>query len=194
LGDFPVDETSHFILIASTLVLIKSKSLLPTLDLTVEEEQNIEDLENQLKLHQKFKELANNLRKKFGKNIIFTKKPSFLNTTYFAPDKNTNLSNLRVLINKVIENMPKPDILPKTLVKKVISLEEAIFGLTERITSNLKMSFREFSGIGKAEKVSVIVNFLAMLELVKQGIIRVKQENLSDDIEMETNNLAVPKY
>jgi segregation and condensation protein A len=38
-------NNAHFILVASTLVLIKSKSLLPTLELTREEEQDIEDLE-----------------------------------------------------------------------------------------------------------------------------------------------------
>lgn len=194
LGDFPVEEASHFILIASTLVLIKSKSLLPNLELSIEEERNINDLENQLILHKKFKDLSVKLGKMFGKNIIFTKKPSYLNTIYFSPDKNTTISSMRNFIAKVLENMPKVEVLPKTLVKKVISLEEAIFSLTERITSSLKMSFNDFSQIGKVEKVSVIVNFLAMLELVKQGIINVKQEGVWSDIEMETNTLGTPKY
>lgn len=194
LGDFPIQEASHFILIASTLVLIKSKSLLPTLDLSDEEEKNIHELEDQLLLHKKFKELALNLKKHFGKKIIFTKKPSFQNIVYFSPDSRTNMTNLRDIISKVIDNMPKNEILPKTLVKKVISLEEAIVNLTERITSNFKMSFKDFSSFGKAEKVSVIVNFLAMLELVKQGIINVNQGSHLSDIEMETNTLSIPKY
>jgi chromatin segregation and condensation protein Rec8/ScpA/Scc1 (kleisin family) len=58
--------------------------------------------------------------------------------------------------------------------------------LSERITKSLKMSFKDFSGHGKAEKVNVIVSFLAMLELVKQGIIHVKQEADFSDIEIET--------
>lgn len=194
LGNFPINEASHFILIASTLVLIKSKSLLPNLELSLEEEKNINDLENQLRLHKKFKELSLVLKKQFGKNVIFTKKPSFKDFVYFSPDKKTTLENLNNLIVKVLANMPKVDILPKTIVKKVISLEEAIMGLTERIQSSLKISFREFSSFGKAEKVSVIVNFLAMLELVKQGIIYVKQDIAHGDIDMETNSLTTPKY
>ena len=94
----------------------------------------------------------------------------------------------------VIKNFPKKEILPKAIVRKVISLEEMITNLTQRITSNLKMSFREFANVSKAEKVNVIVSFLAMLELVKQGVINVAQEQKFDDIKMETVNIGVPKY
>ena len=58
----------------------------------------------------------------------------------------------------------------------------------------IRMSFKDFSGIGRAEKVSVIVSFLAMLELVKQGVIAVTQEKMFDDINMETKDLGVPNY
>src|SRR3989344_9116880 len=47
--DFPMGQAADFILVASTLVLIKSKSLLPTLDLSKEEQGDIADLERRLK-------------------------------------------------------------------------------------------------------------------------------------------------
>ncbi len=65
------------------------------------------------------------------------------------------------------------------------------------------MSFREFSGHTKSgtgsemspeERVTVIVGFLAMLELAKQGIIAVSQENLFEDIHMETEIVGLPRY
>ena len=56
------------------------------------------------------------------------------------------------------------------------------------------MSFKDFSGHGKAEKVNVIVSFLAMLELVKQGIINVRQDADFHDIHMETETIGVPRY
>ena len=46
----------------------------------------------------------------------------------------------------------------------------------------------------KEQKVNLIVSFLAMLELVKQGIIDVTQENHFDDIHMETQSVGVPRY
>jgi hypothetical protein len=63
LNDFPIADSAHFILIASTLVLIKSKSLLPTLTLSEEEESSIEDLESYDRSSYCFKELMNKLVK-----------------------------------------------------------------------------------------------------------------------------------
>jgi chromatin segregation and condensation protein Rec8/ScpA/Scc1 (kleisin family) len=46
----------------------------------------------------------------------------------------------------------------------------------------------------KAEKVNVIINFLAVLELVKRGIVMVKQDNHFTDIDIETGETNVPVY
>jgi segregation and condensation protein A len=90
--------------------------------------------------------------------------------------------------------MPKKEFVPKAVVQKVISLEEMMDSLADRITKSMKMSFRDFAGVGKVEKVNVIVSFLAMLELVKQGIIQVRQDKDFHDIEIETNEVGVPSY
>ena len=66
--------------------------------------------------------------------------------------------------------------------------------LTKRVQSSIKLSFREFAKVGKEERVNVIISFLAMLELVKQGIVSVRQESHFDDIEMETQTTNVPHY
>ena len=66
--------------------------------------------------------------------------------------------------------------------------------LTERIQLNMKMSFREFAGGGKKEKAHIIISFLAMLELVKQGVLSVAQEKQFHDIEMATHTINTPRY
>src|SRR5258706_1534126 len=71
LGGLPPSEISSFILVASTLLLIKSKSLLPNLDLTSEEEGDIRSLEERLRLYEIFTKLAGNIKNNFGKKIIF---------------------------------------------------------------------------------------------------------------------------
>jgi segregation and condensation protein A len=194
IHEFPIAESAHFILIASTLLLIKSKSLLPTLSLTEEEEASIEDLEKRLRLYKKIQELSVHIKNKFGKNIIFEKNSSRIIQSVFSPDESMTVTALLASIKNVLAHIPKKEHLPKVLVKKVISLEEMIGNLTERITSNLKMSFKEFSGAHKHEKVHVIVSFLAMLELVKQGVIMVTQEKDFEDIHMETQEISVPSY
>lgn len=194
IENFPIADSAHFILIASTLVLIKSKSLLPNLSLSEEEEKSIDDLEARLVEYQKYKKLAENLHKIFGKNLLYMRLPSRQTKVLFVPDERISIKRIHDTIRYIITEIPKIENIPKTLVQKVVSLEEMIEDLTERISKNFKMSFKDFSGMGKKEKVSVIVSFLAMLELVKQGIIQVKQENNWDDIEIETNTIGTPRY
>lgn len=198
LGHFPIAESAQFILIASTLLLIKSKSLLPTLDLTDEEQASVEDLENRLKLYKKIRDLSVHVQERFGKHIIFEKNISKHVTPVFSPDASMTLPALLLAVRTLLQNIPKEEAIPKAVIKKVISLEEMITSLTSRIQSSLKMSFREFSsshgGEGREQKVHIIVSFLAMLELVKQGIVDASQEKEFDDINIETQTVGVPRY
>jgi len=57
MPDMSRGEAASFLVIASTLMLIKSKSLLPTIDLSEEEKESVEDLERRLKLYKKLREL-----------------------------------------------------------------------------------------------------------------------------------------
>lgn len=194
LSDFPIADSAHFILIASTLVLIKSKSLLPNLSLSEEEESSIDDLEDRLKQYQKYKALSLHLKERFGINVEYLRLSEKEKIIVFAPDKNTSVGRLYETIQAVIKQIPKKEFVPKAIVQKVVSLEEMMESLFERIISSFKMSFKEFSGHGKVEKVNVIISFLAMLELVKQGIIQVRQDADFHDIEMENHTIGVPRY
>jgi segregation and condensation protein A len=191
--DFPIEQSANFILVASTLLLIKSKALLPELALSEEEQGSMEDLERRLKIYQKFKDLSKRLRQDFGKNVLLFQSNRIVYPV-FAPHQNITPSNLALAIKQVISSLPKFEKLSKAIVQKVVSLEEMIQSLSKRVSNSLKMSFKDFSGFGKKEKVHVIVSFLAMLELVKQGAINVVQENHSSDITIETKEIGTPKY
>lgn len=193
LDKFPVAESANFILVASTLVLIKSKSLLPELDLTEEEVGGVAELERRLKIYQQTRQSSRQVGALFGKNPIFLPIPP-ARSPVFSPDSRLSISFVTELIGEILKNLPKPEKLARAVVEKVISLEETIEHLTQRVSACLKMSFREFAKIGKEKKTNVIVGFLAMLELVKQGVIAVTQNENFGDIEMETENLSVPKY
>ncbi|MDD4803930.1 MAG: ScpA family protein [Candidatus Pacebacteria bacterium] len=190
---YPIKDTSDFLVIASTLLLIKSKSLLPNINITEEEKTDMRDLELKLKIYKKIKELSLNVKNNFGKEMIFFANPRKAEPV-FSPSEDMNKENMAGAIFEVIKNLPKFEKKPQLKVTKVVSLEEMIGNLTERVKSSLKMSFRDFSGMGKVEKVNVIVSFLAMLELVKQGIIEVNQRDKFEDINMETKNVGVPIY
>jgi len=188
-----IENMANFILIASTLILIKSYSLISTLTVTEEEKESIDDLEKRLRLYSRIKELAVHVKEMFGTKMIFGRETVKNFDPVFAPTKELTPANLNSAIKSVIQSLPKKEVLPKVLIKKMMSLEEAISHLTERIGKAIKMRFSDFVK-DKQEKVSVIVSFLGMLELVKQGIIDVKQELNFSEIEMESNNLGVPRY
>ncbi|MDE2041087.1 MAG: segregation/condensation protein A [Patescibacteria group bacterium] len=192
--NMPMGESAHFILVASTLLLIKSKSLLPELALSVEEQGDIRDLETRLKIYKRLKEAGRHVQELFGDKMIFGMSQSRPINPVFAPDPEFSLERALLTLKDLINRLPKKETLPQKVVRKVISLEDMISNLTKRITSTLKMSFKQFTSEHKGEKVNVIVSFLAMLELVKEGVLLVSQESNFADIQMETTEIGVPRY
>ncbi len=193
MDELPVGETAEFIALAATLLLIKSRSLLPTLELSDEETQDIKELEYRLAMYQIIKESARTLAKQFGASMLYEadgKEPEPL----FHPDHTITVSNLLGAARGLIDGFPKALTLPKVEVRKVISLEEVIDSLSKRVTAAMRLSFREFSGMGKTHKPDVIVSFLALLELVKQGIIKATQAEQHGDITLESDAVSTPSY
>lgn len=197
LDDFPVEEAAYFAVIASTLLLIKSRSLTPSLELTPEEEESIEDLEERLRVYRRIKDLAGLIKEAFGKKPIFRReeKGSSLFRSFYKPGeeflepKGLSLDVLASSMRGIIESLPKKEKLPEAEVKKIIRLEEKIEELISRIQNAMELSFNEFSvsrdDIGKEhKKTEIIISFLAMLELVKRGVIMVRQEALFDSIKI----------
>ena len=185
-------QTAHFVLIASTLLLIKSKSLLPVLDLTDEEEASIEDLETRLKVYKIYREASVMLRATFGSHMLYSRPFEPITTPLFIPDSYTTLANIETAISTVLVNLPKK-ILPRVevAIRKVISLEDMMKRLEERITKQFKISFSKFSD---GERGNIIVSFLAVLELIKRGLIMVRQEARFADFDIERESVDTPRY
>lgn len=194
LNSFSPAEISSFIIVASTLILIKSKSLLPNLNLTSEEEGDIRNLEERLRLYELFTKFGVNIKNIFGKKIIFAPLERKNDVLVFLPDSKITKESMMIFAKNVLGSMPKKVFLPEVEVRKVISIEEMIGKLTERIQNSIQTSFKNFAGKAttREEKVFVIVGFLAMLELVRNGILHVVQENHFEDIiisKQKTENL-----
>ena len=188
LSGIPIAYTANFIVTAATLVLIKSKSLLPNLSLTDEEEGSIDELKRRLEIYSLYKTAGETLKKIFGNGVLF-KRPYPPVTPIFVPDSSLTKERLEDALREAITNVPAEEELPEATVAKAVTLEEMIGNLTERIEKSMTLSFQKFSAEGarskKEEKVFVIVSFLAILELVKQGIVAVRQETEVDDIRIE---------
>ena len=193
LGGLPPAEIASFILVASTLLLIKSKSLLPNLDLTGEEEGDIKNLEERLRLYELFTKLGGNIKSQFGRRIIFAPLERKNNFLIFLPDEQITKKSIMTFARNVLGAMPKKILMPEVEVRKVVSIEEMINKLTDRIKNSLKMNFKDFNGqlvasATREEKIFMIVGFLAMLELIRQGIVDATQEMHAGDIIISKNN------
>ena len=193
-GNIPSGEVASFMVVAATLILIKSKSLLPSLDISTEEESDIRNLEERLRLYEIFIRAAEGVRNNFSKKIIFAPLPRRNNILVFLPDAQITPERMMILAKGVLGNLPLKAILPEVEVKKVISIEEMIGRLTERIQNTINLSFKDFSRqrtgeLNREEKIEMIVGFLAILELVRQGIIHAVQENDSADIIIQHRQL-----
>ncbi|MCK9351858.1 MAG: ScpA family protein [Candidatus Paceibacterota bacterium] len=194
LPEIPLKDVANFVFIASTLVLIKSKSLLPSLNLSTEEEGDIEQLKDRLRTYQRIKELSIHVKNSFGKNIIFEREAPKRAIITFSPGEDVILQNIFSAVQNILMHLPKIVISPQAVVKKMITLEDAIGKLVKRIDRHLKMSFKQYSGIGKEEKAVVIVNFLAVLELIKRGAVDAIQKENFSDFDIETREIKTPRY
>lgn len=197
---FPMNDVANFLLVASTLVLIKSKAILPELNLTKDEESDIDDLKKRLALYELFRNLGGEIKNTYGKTLIYERTGRPEMPVVFAPEPRITIAQMGLSIQSVIAQLPKKVTVPKATVKKVVSIEEMMTRLSTRVTTALKMSFGQFSNYRKGapatkeERISVIVSFLAMLELVKQGVVHVTQAEEHGDIDIETHQFGTPSY
>ena len=93
----------------------------------------------------------------------------------------------------VLTELPKKEPIAKAQVKVTISLEDMMQRLRDRITKNLQVRFSELHA-GETERKVVIVGFLAILELFKQGNLLVTQNTRFADIEIELEKGQTPTY
>ncbi|MBY0294009.1 segregation/condensation protein A, partial [Patescibacteria group bacterium] len=195
--DLPVGETAEFVALAATLLLIKSRSLLPTLELSPDESKDIKELEYRLAVYQLIKEAAKTMGDALEGAPLYEGNPPAAEPMFLF-DTSVTLDSLRSSIQKVIEEFPAQIALPKVAVKKIVSIEEMIEKMAGRVSSAFRLSFKEFSGLGKKQdehiKHEIIVSFLALLELVKQGIIKAHQGEHFSDITLESDAVSTPTY
>lgn len=187
-------EVTSFIIVASTLVLIKARSLLPQIELTEEEEVSIDDLTERIRQYQLVQKYAGYLVPLYQKNIAFERIWVDKNPV-FAPDAELQLLKLQGLMEDMFKAFPVVEKLPEKAMKTVVKIEDMIANLTQRIQSGMVLHSKEVMDkyrdatdpVEKRQaKVFAVVSFLAMLELVKKGIANVLQQENFDDIELTT--------
>ena len=180
-----LESLADFLTVASKLILIKSRALLPTLEFSDEEEKEIFDLEKQLAEFKKFKGISISIGKMSeSKRISFSREKFVAIKTFFYPPENINIFDLKKYFVEVLSEIPAFEKLEEEMVREVITLEEKISHLHDFIKGKIEVSFSELISTAE-DKIDVVISFLAMLEMVKQRIINVEQNSLFENIKMK---------
>jgi segregation and condensation protein A len=202
MKEMDLEVTSEFIVIAATLIEIKSKHLLPKdkEEQSLSEEEDIEkELLNKLIEYRKYKNIAESLKiLEQETGIIFSKKPEIIeeskkdaNETDFL--KNITMMNLQNLYNNLmqqyINKMNTNNIINKRILVDEYKIEDKMEELKEKLESFGRIHFTKLID-GYSSKIEVIVTFLALLEMIKVRSVRVIQESNFKDIYLE----RVDKY
>ncbi len=179
-----IDATSlaDYLSIAAKLLVIKSKAILPSLEVEADEEDLALDLTEKLLLYKQFKEVSKHLKKldnrrrqSFTRTLIFSERITFL------PDEDVNPDALRTSVLKIISSLRELDNLPKAQIREAISIQEKIDHLQLVLSEKIETKLSDLLASAK-NKPEMIITFLALLELIKQKVFVVEQETLFTDI------------
>ena len=183
-GQADQEVLAEFLVVAATLLLIKSRSLLPQFQVSPEEEESIAELEKRLAEYQRLKALSEELgRLAKGGPRSFSREAYAGGAPVFYPPQHFSIAVLAQAFEGILQALPKIEKLVEEKLKRVISLEEKIRELQSFLQERVERAFSELVS-GAREKVEVIVSFLALLELTKQKLVSVEQKQLFGDITM----------
>lgn len=181
----PLEEVADFLVIAAKLMYLKSKLLFPTfVDPEMEEGP---DLAAQLRRYQQFVKASKEIERLWSPvRLSYPRERRAIRReeVSFSPPPALRPEGMLEAMRRVIVRLEPLRRLPQASVERVISIQERIRGLFQRVKAHAKTSFRDFVG-RKASKTEVLVTFLALLELVKQQFVRVDQEDAFQDINIE---------
>lgn len=180
------NNLADFLLVAGRLIWLKSKALLPTLELDNEPA----DLATQLKLYKAYADAAKELEKMISAKQFSVTRDKFPEQVRpeFHPPESLTAGGMGELFMLVINRLQPLMKLPQKMLERVISIEEKITDLRERISRQAHTTFREL--VERGDKSEAIVSFLALLELVKQRTVHLHQEELFGDITIRNHSAS----
>jgi segregation and condensation protein A len=194
MKELQLDVASEFLVMAATLLEIKSKMLLPNHnkefdeDLMIEmEEDPREELVEKLIEYRKYKEIADDLRNlEEERGLLFTKPPSDL--TEYVKEVKTEKQGIDVSLYDMLgalQKLLRRKKLQRPLLTKITRQEISIEARMNEIIYDLKQTKTPknfFDLFPVPQKEHIVVTFLAVLELMKRNDIAVEQEKNFADI------------
>ncbi len=191
MEEMNLNVASSYLVMASELIEMKSRLLLPRVEeIDEEEEDPKEQLVNRLIEYQKYKDLTKDFKDlEYERKQIFTRLPESLkeysDTNTVVNNSDVTLDDLLSAFQKFLERKKLEQPLHTTVTKKEISVEERSVSIRNILKTKKKVNFLELFDV--LNKEYVVVTFLAILEMAKKNELRISQENEYGDIICEAN-------
>lgn len=188
-----LEIAGEFIVMAATLMLIKSRMLLPVEERGEEEEEEEDprlDLVRQLVEYKKFKDSAYHLHDlELRREGVFARGDDGINmppaTDVVLSD--VGLFDLMSAFNEALQRVEKENL--REIFSEHFTVAEKIDDLSEMLAKDTKLSLSALFGTMRSRN-EIVCTFLAVLELIRTGLARLHQKEVFGEIWVEDNRAA----
>jgi len=183
-----LEIASEYLVMAATLIEIKSKSLLPKQLVEIEEEyeeDTRETLIQKLINYRQYKEVTKNLRElEEERGQFYTKPPidfsPYIESTIKLPEQTLQVEQLILAFEQLMRRHRLNQPLKTRIVSQTISVDDRMATLSKQLKYKKRMAFSRL--FDRFDKEYIVITFLALLELVKGKEFIMIQENYDEDI------------
>ncbi|EKD78719.1 MAG: hypothetical protein ACD_41C00287G0003 [uncultured bacterium] len=176
------EELADFLVVATRLLYIKSRELLPYL--ITDDDEPLTNLADHLKMYKEFRDAAEVLEQRLATGQFAVPRPvslSRLEVVEFNPPHRIEAHHLRELYEGVVAQLETIIRIPQAAIRKAASLKEKITALHAILQQRQRVQFSDLLH-DTTDRIHIVLTFLAILELVKQDTITVEQKHSYSDI------------
>ena len=190
MEEMNLEITSEFLVMASTLIYLKSKKILPN-DSNEEEEITEEELIRRIIEYKKYKEITSTLKEMYEKSSVrYFKVPE---TIELPKQKLEQEFKSEDIINSYIELIEKNENkknenaanIEKIAITETYTVASKVKFMLKELMKKPKFIFGALFSVQKQNKAEVITAFSGLLELSRRNKVITTQEELFGDIEVE---------
>lgn len=176
------EELANFLVIATKLVYLKSRTLLPYLN---PEEDEGPSLADQLKMYQQYIEASKKINIYWQQNrIAYGRIEPPVKVTEFILPLNAKTKDLNKAMEKLVTRLRPPTPLPQITIDRALSVKQKVESIWQALKQHKSINFKDL--LNKSEsKTEVIVSFLALLELMRDQKAFISQSNTYGDMEVK---------
>ncbi|MBI4159845.1 segregation/condensation protein A [Candidatus Wolfebacteria bacterium] len=183
---------ADFLVVASHLLLIKSKVLLPSLELSPREEEEIRDLETRLRILRSIRQYGLHVKALWDSEDQSLSRPLLKDQPIiFYPAPNITPDSLLAVLRELSETFAREARETQTIPQSLVTLEEKIAEIIERLNGASGRRPLAFGHLTlEKNKQEVIILFLALLHLLQNRLVHTEQKKHFSDIIVRANHEA----